>query len=57
MPWLDYRIWIENTKRDNSKTNGTIYRHINKRVSNGKGIGTLIDASDSPVTNDKEKAN
>ena len=26
-------------------------------MSNGRGIGTLIDASDSPVNNDKEKAN
>ena len=26
-------------------------------MSNGKGIATLIDASGSPATNDKEKAN
>ena len=40
-----------------SKNNGSFYRHVNKRLSNGRGIGTHIDASGSPVTNDKEKAN
>ena len=40
----------------NSKNNGTFYRHVNKRLSNGICIGTLMDASGSPVTNDKEKA-
>ena len=40
----------------NSKNNGTFYRHVNKRLSNGRGIGTLIDASGLPFTNDK-KAN
>ena len=38
----------------NSKNNGSFDRHVNKRLSNGRGIGTLIDASGSPVTNDKE---
>ena len=41
----------------NSKNNGSFYKHVNKRLSNGRGTGTLIDASSSPVTNDKEKAN
>ena len=41
----------------NTKNNGTFYRHVKKRLSNGIGTGTLIDASGSPVTNDKEKAN
>ena len=29
----------------NSKNNGSFYRHVNKRLSNGRGTGTLIDAS------------
>ena len=41
----------------NSKNNGSFYRHVNKRVSNGRVIGTPIDVSGSPLPNDKEKAN
>ena len=40
----------------NSKNNGTFYRHVNKRLSNGRSIGTVVDAPGSPVTNDKEMA-
>ena len=40
----------------NYKNYGSFYRHVNKRLSNGRGMGTLIDASGSPATNDK-KAN
>ena len=41
----------------NSKNNGSFYRHVNKHLSNGRGTGTLVDVSGSPVTNDKKKAN
>ena len=43
-------------ERNNSKNNDFFYRPVNKRLSKGRGISTLIDASGSPVTNDKEEA-
>ena len=57
MSWLDYRISNEKNTRSslsNFKINGSFYKHVNKRLSNGRCIDTNIHASGSPVTNDNQ---
>jgi Reverse transcriptase (RNA-dependent DNA polymerase) len=52
----DYEVAAEN-KIISANNIGKFYQYVNNRLSSSKGVGTLLDAKQRPVTSDSEKAN